>query len=62
MVFNIGKVGSDSGGGMVNANNELEVNKKLPSCIVIGVRKGGTRALIDMIGLHSKGENLTHDS
>ena len=28
--------------------------KRLPSCIVIGVRKGGTRALIDMIGLHSK--------
>ena len=28
--------------------------KFLPQCIVIGVRKGGTRALIDMIDLHSK--------
>ena len=26
---------------------------RLPSGIVIGVRKGGTRALLDMIGLHS---------
>ncbi len=28
--------------------------KKLPSCIVIGVRKGGTRALIDMLGLNPR--------
>ena len=27
--------------------------KKLPKCILIGVRKGGTRALLDMLNLHS---------
>ena len=27
--------------------------KKLPDCILIGVRKGGTRALLDMLNLHS---------
>lgn len=27
---------------------------RLPECIVIGVRKGGTRALLDMINLHSQ--------
>lgn len=28
--------------------------QRLPSCILIGVRKGGTRALLDMISLHSR--------
>jgi len=27
-------------------------DKKLPSCIIIGVRKGGTRALLEMLTLH----------
>ena len=27
---------------------------QLPNCLLIGVRKGGTRALIEMMGLHSK--------
>ena len=27
--------------------------KRLPQCILIGVRKGGTRALLDMLNLHS---------
>lgn len=27
--------------------------KRLPGCILIGVRKGGTRALLDMLNLHS---------
>ena len=27
-------------------------NKKLPECIIIGVRKGGTRALLEMLTLH----------
>jgi len=26
--------------------------KRLPSCLVIGVRKGGTRALLDSMALH----------
>ena len=34
------------------ANNKLRT-KKLPKCILIGVRKGGTRALLDMLNLHS---------
>ena len=28
--------------------------RKLPGCLLIGVRKGGTRALIDMMSLHKK--------
>ena len=28
--------------------------RALPSCIVIGSRKGGTRALLDMLSLHSR--------
>lgn len=28
-------------------------DRLLPSCIIIGVRKGGTRALLDMLSLHS---------
>ena len=28
--------------------------QQLPNCLLIGVRKGGTRALIEMMGLHSK--------
>ena len=27
---------------------------QLPNCLLIGVRKGGTRALIEMMGLHLK--------
>ena len=27
-------------------------NKKLPGCIIIGARKGGTRALLEMLSLH----------
>ena len=27
--------------------------KRLPQCILIGVRKGGTRALLDMLNLHT---------
>ncbi len=29
-------------------------NQKLPKCLLIGVRKGGTRALLDMLNLHSR--------
>eukprot|EP00095_Tigriopus_kingsejongensis_P004383 snap_masked-scaffold1072_size64607-processed-gene-0.7 protein:Tk04383 transcript:snap_masked-scaffold1072_size64607-processed-gene-0.7-mRNA-1 annotation:"hypothetical protein DAPPUDRAFT_53873" len=35
------------------ASNSSAIHR-LPECIVIGVRKGGTRALLDMINLHSK--------
>ena len=28
--------------------------RKLPGCLLVGVRKGGTRALIDMMSLHTK--------
>ena len=34
------------------SSNKLRT-KKLPQCILIGVRKGGTRALLDMLNLHS---------
>ena len=30
----------------------LAGNKKLPGCIIIGARKGGTRALLEMLSLH----------
>ena len=33
-------------------SSALAGNKKLPGCIIIGVRKGGTRALIEMLSLH----------
>ncbi|XP_040575665.1 heparan sulfate glucosamine 3-O-sulfotransferase 5 [Lepeophtheirus salmonis] len=33
---------------------DIVIPRNLPKCLVIGVRKGGTRALIDMMGLHSK--------
>ena len=46
------KSGSSSGGtgGRLNTGNRI---KRLPGCIMIGVRKGGTRALLDMLNLHS---------
>ena len=28
--------------------------RKLPGCLLIGARKGGTRALIDMLSLHTR--------
>ena len=28
--------------------------RKLPGCLLVGVRKGGTRALIDMMRLHTR--------
>lgn len=43
---------SSTAGAYLAKSNASE--KRLPSCIVIGVRKGGTRALLDMIGLHSR--------
>ena len=30
------------------------MTRSLPSCIVIGSRKGGTRALLDMLSIHSR--------
>ena len=30
------------------------MRSSLPSCIVIGSRKGGTRALLDMLSIHSR--------
>ena len=44
------KSGSSSGPGGRNTGNRI---KRLPGCIMIGVRKGGTRALLDMLNLHS---------
>ena len=46
------EIGGKNGINLVSNNNQTQ--QVLPSCIVIGVRKGGTRALIDMISLHSK--------
>merc|ERR1719357_1749285 len=39
-------------GGAVDPNSESFGERKLPSCIIIGVRKGGTRALLEMLSLH----------
>lgn len=36
-----------------NKMKKIKRYRKLPSCLLIGVRKGGTRALIDMLNLHS---------
>ena len=33
-------------------SSSLAGNKKLPGCIIIGARKGGTRALLEMLSLH----------
>lgn len=40
--------------GDLSINNTLDVNRtrRLPDVIIIGVRKGGTRALIEMLSLH----------
>ena len=35
----------------INTTSHLQ---RLPNCLLIGVRKGGTRALIEMMGLHSQ--------
>jgi len=33
-------------------NSAMTGSKKLPGCIIIGARKGGTRALLEMLSLH----------
>ena len=48
---NDGKTGPKGNLDPVNTTSELG-NKKLPGCIIIGVRKGGTRALLEMLTLH----------
>lgn len=35
--------------------------QKLPHCIIIGVRKGGTRALLDAIALHPQIKIVRHE-
>ena len=45
---------SSSTAAAVPSTQQDHKNTSLPSCIVIGVRKGGTRALLDMVGLHSR--------
>ena len=40
--------------GHFYVNIALSGMRALPSCIVIGSRKGGTRALLDMLSLHSR--------
>ena len=37
-----------------HTGNGKSRQKRLPECVMIGVRKGGTRALLDMLNLHSK--------
>ena len=46
-----GKTGPKGNLDPVNTTSEFG-NKKLPGCIIIGVRKGGTRALLEMLTLH----------
>ena len=46
-----GNVGNNAGHEPINTTLELG-NKRLPECIIIGVRKGGTRALLEMLTLH----------
>ena len=49
-VYVIQYPGSKSGSSSTNSKSRT---KNLPQCILIGVRKGGTRALLDMLNLHS---------
>merc|ERR1719315_146611 len=35
-----------------NTTEDIVGEKRLPGCIIIGVRKGGTRALLEMLSLH----------
>lgn len=47
--------GGDGGsflGDYFNPNSEGRRGHYLPGCVIIGVRKCGTRALIDMLNLH----------
>lgn len=45
--------------GIVEQNN---LQKKLPSALIIGVRKGGTRALLDGIALHPLVRIVRHET
>jgi len=53
-----GNGGSEGGGAPAagawnkGASPDDELKRRLPGCIIIGVRKCGTRALIDMLNLH----------
>jgi hypothetical protein len=49
ILLNGGGGGSSSFG---SGGDPAEVKRRLPGCIIIGVRKCGTRALIDMLNLH----------
>jgi hypothetical protein len=47
--------GGSEGGGFPNPGDYFPTEGKghyLPGCVIIGVRKCGTRALIDMLNLH----------
>lgn len=48
---NKGDVGYDEDSGAAGALNGSET-KKLPQAIIIGVKKGGTRALLEFLRLH----------
>ena len=37
-----------------NNNNQSSIQRRLPRLLIIGVRKGGTRALLEMLNLHPK--------
>ena len=36
----------------IDAENEMEWKRRLPNALVIGIRKGGTRAALDFLSLH----------
>lgn len=40
--------------GNGNGNQTSTIQKRLPRLLIIGVRKGGTRALLEMLNLHPK--------
>jgi hypothetical protein len=37
---------------IVQSSSLYEMSRKLPDCIIIGVKKGGASALLDIIGVH----------
>lgn len=44
-----------------NKGNSSPWEQRLPQCLIIGARKGGTRALIEFLSLHPSIKTKTHE-
>jgi hypothetical protein len=46
---------------IVQSSSLYEMSRKLPDCIIIGVKKAGAKALLDIIGVHPDVEIATEE-